>query len=154
MPLAWHPVSGLTVSTSYDIHRGTNDLNYPTKEWQVENSHFPGKMHMQLMHLHNSLVSREVSTGFPQRQFVPYSICLSGRKGCSEQLPLWIMSAFSLNLQLPKLCQPWKDKVKGPSLLYCCNSRSHFYSLAERINWILTCLAQISSLFSSKRRQI
>lgn len=87
MPFAWHPVPGVAVSTSYDIHRGTKDLNYPTKEWQAEDSNFLGKMHMQLIHLDNSLDSRGASTGFLQRQFVPYSICVSGRKGCSEQPP-------------------------------------------------------------------
>ena len=108
------------------------------KKWQREDIHFLCKMYVQLMPLDNSLVSRGVSTASLQSQFVPYSIYSSGRKGCWEQNPHWIMAAFSLNKLLPKLCQPWKDQIKGPSLLHCCNSRSHFNFLAENLNWILT----------------
>lgn len=40
-------------------------------------------------------------------------------------------AAFSLHTLLPKLCQPWKEQIKVPSLLHCCNSRSHFNFSAE-----------------------
>ena len=88
----------------------------------AEDINFPCKMHMQLMPLDNSFVSRGASTGFLQSQFVPYSMYLSGKKGCWKQKPPLNYSCF----------QPQQAASKALSALERSDSRAQSAALLQQ----------------------